>query len=272
MARIRSLKPETPHDRKLATVPRDARLTFLYLVSQADDDGLVRGTPRHLLGQLFPHDEDVTEGVLLGWIEALVSLSIVRWRRTVDGAPVLEIVNWVKHQRIVNRGKPGLATTLAEGVAPSPLLVSSLVPNEGVTRVSLGSRGADRERDRDRDREQGIGKGSTTPAATKKTPRGGWVDRVHQAFQVIGLFPHGRIGKVLSAAVALHGEDAVVAAAGVYATQEKAAGREKWVTPSRLAEQITVWIEASQPISPYLENGEPNPRFLTAIGVAPMVR
>ena len=246
MARIRSLKPETPHDRKLATVPRDARLTFLYLVSQADDDGLVRGTPRHLLGQLFPHDEDVTEGVLLGWIEALVSLSIVRWRRTVDGAPVLEIVNWVKHQRIVNRGKPGLATTLAEGVAPSPLLAPSLVPNEEITRVSLGSRGADR--DRDRDREQGIGKGSTTP------------------------FPHGRIGKVLSAAVALHGEDAVVAAAGVYATQEKAAGREKWVTPSRLAEQITVWIEASQPISPYLENGEPNPRFLTAIGVAPMAR
>ncbi len=41
MARIRTIKPEFAGDEKMAKASRDARLTFLLVVSQADDAGLL---------------------------------------------------------------------------------------------------------------------------------------------------------------------------------------------------------------------------------------
>jgi hypothetical protein len=114
MARIRSLKPELPSDAALASVPRDARLTFVYLISQADDYGLVPAAPRQLLGLLYPHDTDVTWAMLESWIDALQSAGVVRWRDTNDGQRVVELVNWTKHQRIDNRGRSTLFDRLAE--------------------------------------------------------------------------------------------------------------------------------------------------------------
>src|SRR5688572_13340331 len=100
MARIRSIKPEMPSDEALAKVSRDARLTFIYLITQSDDDGLQFGTARQLLGTLFPHNDDVTEGMLMGWCEELRSIGAIRWRKTRHNAPVLELAKWGKHQTI----------------------------------------------------------------------------------------------------------------------------------------------------------------------------
>lgn len=113
MARIRTVKPELPADLKLARVSRDARLTFVYLITQADDFGLVPGSPRQLLGLLYPHEEDVTPGDLSRWIAELAVAGFVRRRETKDGAPVLELVNWQRHQRVDNRGRSALADSLA---------------------------------------------------------------------------------------------------------------------------------------------------------------
>jgi hypothetical protein len=113
MPRIRALKPETPQDEKLARVSRDARLTFLYCLTIADDDGLFRANPRQLLGQLFPSDEALTERELMGWVEELVEVAgCLRWRTTRDNAPVLEIVNWEKHQHITKKSRPFIAELL----------------------------------------------------------------------------------------------------------------------------------------------------------------
>jgi hypothetical protein len=60
MARIRSLKPELADDAKLAGVSISARYSFVLLISKADDDGLIPGAHRQLLGLLYPHNEDVT--------------------------------------------------------------------------------------------------------------------------------------------------------------------------------------------------------------------
>ena len=101
MARIRSIKPEFPADEKLATVSRDARLTFVLLMTQADDEGLILASPRQLLGLLYPFDDTVTPQMLRGWIDELVAAAErVRWRKTTGGAPVLELPNWKKHQKI----------------------------------------------------------------------------------------------------------------------------------------------------------------------------
>jgi hypothetical protein len=105
MARIRTIKPEMAADRKLAGVSREARYTFVLLITQADDDGLVLGSPRQLLGQLYPHDEAVGLARLSRELRELVESGFVRWRETVDDAPVLEIINWSKHQRIDHKAK-----------------------------------------------------------------------------------------------------------------------------------------------------------------------
>jgi hypothetical protein len=114
MPRIRTIKPELVTDRKLASCSREARLTWLYLITQSDDDGLILGNARQLLGTLFPHDDDVTGATLDAWIAELVAKGLVRWRVTNDDAPVVEIVKWKKHQRIVNPAKPFLLRTLRE--------------------------------------------------------------------------------------------------------------------------------------------------------------
>lgn len=114
MPRIRTIKPELPADVKLASVSRDARLTFIYAITQSDDHGLIAGSPRQLLGALYPLDEAVTQPILLGWVEELVSVGLIRWRSTRDGVPVLQITNWTKHQRIDNAGRSQLLGLLAE--------------------------------------------------------------------------------------------------------------------------------------------------------------
>lgn len=142
MARIRSIKPETPKDRKLATVSRDARLTFLYMWTIADDDGLFRAEPRQLLGDLYPHDDDVTESRLEGWSTELLRIGSVRWRYTRDGSRVGEIVNWAKHQTIKNRSKSFLKNELLPLGSPPPDR-PSVDSTESLRRPSVDPGGAE---------------------------------------------------------------------------------------------------------------------------------
>lgn len=120
MARIRSVKPEIVADSKLSSVSRDARLTFIYAITQADDIGLLAGAPRQLVGTLYPLDESVTAPMLRTWIDELVSIGLVRIRETRDGVPVLQIKNWSKHQRIDNAGRSQLGALLAESPDDPP--------------------------------------------------------------------------------------------------------------------------------------------------------
>lgn len=114
MARIRTLKPEIASDAKLSKVSIEAAYTFVLMITQADDAGLLPGAHRQILGILYPLRETVTVPVLLGWIEELVSIGLVRWRVTRDGVPVVQLVNWSKHQRIDNAGRSQLAGLLAD--------------------------------------------------------------------------------------------------------------------------------------------------------------
>lgn len=140
MARIRTIKPEMPSDEKLARVCRDARLTFAYLITQADDDGLVQAAPRQLLGMLFPHDADVTETMVVSWCQQLATIGVVRWRTTRGGTPVLELVNWSEHQKIKHRAKPVIRPTLTPYIdADSMTEYRSGAAPEDVGRVAGGS-------------------------------------------------------------------------------------------------------------------------------------
>lgn len=199
MARIRSIKPELAADRTLAALPIPVRYTFLLCVSQADDYGLLLAEPRQLLGQLYPHDESVNPEMLSGWLERLVEAGRLRWRRTLDGARVLEIVNWGKHQSVKNPGKPLLLDRLEplDPDQPETLTPSSVEP-PAKRRRNVGDLGG-AEREREREREQG--KGIITAGAV-----GGWPAEASAIYaEHIGLRSPAEIGKVLKPAVATHG-------------------------------------------------------------------
>lgn len=129
MPRIRSIKPEIVSDVALAKVSIPARYTFVLLISQADDIGLIAGAHRQLLGNLFPLDDAVSIGTLLTWLEELVSVGLLRWLATRDGVPVLQIVKWAKHQRIDNAGRSQLGALLAESPADLPHAHENGVPS-----------------------------------------------------------------------------------------------------------------------------------------------
>lgn len=118
MARIRSIHPDFPSDKKLAQVSRDTRLTYVNCWCISDDAGLFRANPRQLLGQLFPHDNDVTEAQLEAWLATLVTLGLIHWHKGKDGERIGQLVNWPKRQKI---DRPSKSFLLMEIGGPSRL-------------------------------------------------------------------------------------------------------------------------------------------------------
>lgn len=195
MSRIRTLKPELPSDEKLARVSRDARLAFIYAITQADDYGLLRGSPRQLLGVLFPFDDDVTAESLDGWLGQLVDQGIVRWRCTADGAPVLELVNWSRHQVVHKPAQPRLLNSLRPLPETSPgdsTEVSGKLP--GIPRADRRTVGPS---------EQGpTDQGPPLPATRKKRESAGasWLEPMRAAWEQVngaGSFPFGQAAREL---------------------------------------------------------------------------
>lgn len=96
MARIRTIKPEFFSDEKLSLLDPLTRLTFLGLVSMADDYGRVLDNTKIVEAYIFPNSSDTVR-------EALANLSrIGRIRRgkASNGQSIIEIVNWDRHQKV----------------------------------------------------------------------------------------------------------------------------------------------------------------------------
>jgi hypothetical protein len=107
VARIRQLKPEFWTDDKVAGLSRDARLLFLGLWTEADDDGRLVDSTKLLAGSLFPFDDDVTPKRLGTWLEEIISQGLVR-RYTRGAASYLYIVNFKRHQKIAHPRRSSL--------------------------------------------------------------------------------------------------------------------------------------------------------------------
>lgn len=98
MARSRTLRPSFFSSFSLAKVCRDARLTFTGLWVEADDDGRLIDSPKHLAGAIFPHDDDVTADMLKGWLDELEKIEAIHRYETPRGRYIV-IVNWSEHQK-----------------------------------------------------------------------------------------------------------------------------------------------------------------------------
>jgi len=162
MARIRSVKPEYPQNRKVRAVSRDARLLNILLWNIADDEGRLQELPQWILGQVFPTDEDVTPAVLKGWLEELERARLII-RYEVDGERYIGIENWCEHQH-PEKPKPS-------NLPPPPEPGIHLVPDEsGTSPGGVGDEsplGEEEERDKERN---GNNSSSSAPASTGSYP------------------------------------------------------------------------------------------------------
>lgn len=98
MARIRSIKPEFPQSETIGALSRDARLLFIQLWTLVDDEGRARAASRMLASLLYPYDDDAPK-LMDKWLSELEVEKCIR-RYEADGNSYLEIVNWLKHQKI----------------------------------------------------------------------------------------------------------------------------------------------------------------------------
>jgi hypothetical protein len=128
MARIRTIKPEFPQSETTGRLSRDARLLFIQLWTIVDDEGRARAASRMLASLLYPYDDDARD-LMGGWLAELERENVIRLY-VAEGATYLEIVNWLKHQRIDHPSKSRLpAFTESSRALANPSLV--LAPDLG---------------------------------------------------------------------------------------------------------------------------------------------
>jgi hypothetical protein len=103
MARIRSIKPEFFTSLSIADLDLTARLTFIGLWTQCDDEGRCVDDARLIKAALWPLD-DRTAADVDGDLQAIHQAALII-RYEVEGRRYLAVRGWHEHQR-VNRPSP----------------------------------------------------------------------------------------------------------------------------------------------------------------------
>lgn len=147
------MKPTFWSDEKVGLLARDARLTFLGLISaMADDHGRLSGAAKIVRGAVYPFDEDVSTRDVEEHIEALANAGLIE-RYQVNGSSYIHIKNWSRHQR-VDKPSPSLLPepphTVPRVVDEGSQNIRGAFPTEGSVVVVEGS-GTGKEAERDGD-------------------------------------------------------------------------------------------------------------------------
>lgn len=163
MARIRSIKPTFAGDSKVARLTLPARLTFLLLLPEADDEGRMVGSSKRIVGALYPNDNNIGPTQLEKWIRELEAEEMVE-RYVVDGTKYLAITNFRKHQNPQHPTPSALPGPPEIRSDPHERLMNgSRNPPEEVTKPSsLSVEGVEREL---------RGSGRVTPASAPSAAR-----------------------------------------------------------------------------------------------------
>jgi len=103
MPRTRSVKPEFWDDEKLATISRDARLTFIGLWTNSDDYGVVKGHPAYLKNKIFPYD-DIKPKEFESWLKDLETVKVIS-PFSHNGEKYYHIRHFLNHQSINHPSK-----------------------------------------------------------------------------------------------------------------------------------------------------------------------
>jgi hypothetical protein len=98
MPRIRTIKPDLWQDEAIGEISLEARLTFVGLITQADDHGRLKGSPKLVKAWVFPYDETPLRKVS-EWLRELHESGLIICFK-VEGRDFIELPSWKKHQRV----------------------------------------------------------------------------------------------------------------------------------------------------------------------------
>lgn len=127
MARIRTIKPEFCTSADVARLSREARLFFILMLTEADDEGRLFNSPKKLAGCLYPNDRDVGPVKVRRWLEELQVVDMIHAYEVGDGS-YLQVVNFSKHQRVSH--------PTASRLPPEPVGTAARIPPEEIGSVS----------------------------------------------------------------------------------------------------------------------------------------
>lgn len=120
MARIRTIRPEFWESEKVGRLTPLARLTFVGLISLADDEGRGRGSQTFLLGRLHPYG-GVTVAELAAATEEISVAGLAEWYKTAEDCVFYAIPGFRDNQYIEKPKKsiiPPPPTRKQSGIRP----------------------------------------------------------------------------------------------------------------------------------------------------------
>jgi len=88
---------------QVSNLSRDARLLFIGLISNADDEGRLKGSPRYLKATVFPYD-NIEPNQVATWLREVTTEKLAL-EYNVNGDQYIFLPNFLKHQYI-SRPRP----------------------------------------------------------------------------------------------------------------------------------------------------------------------
>lgn len=172
MARIRTVKPEFFTSLTIASLPYEARLTFIGLWTHVDDEGRCVDEARLVKAAIWPLD-DRTAADIQKDLDQLTECSLIT-QYEVDNRRYIAIRGWWEHQKInrPTRSKLPAPPTSGNGGAtvPSSAATSEYMESPNPDESSVNPHGALTEDSLpEGNREQGTGK---PPAVRREAPNG----------------------------------------------------------------------------------------------------
>lgn len=104
MARIRTVKPEVWMSPQVMNLSAHARLLFIGLITQADDEGRGSADPRRLKAAIFGGD-DCSSTDVRRWLDEVSAQRLVVLYQTENDGLLFQLPSWKAHQSI-DRPKP----------------------------------------------------------------------------------------------------------------------------------------------------------------------
>lgn len=170
--RIRTMKPELWQDERFAAVGLEARLLYIGLVSQADDEGRQSANLALLRSRIYPFDVDLPPEALGDWLVELARAGLIVRYEGDGGRSYVAVVSWHEDQRI---DKP-TASDLPKPPDETPRTrETAAIPRDESRGIAITPTGPDRDRDRDREPTGDPRAGAAGPAPDVRTIFDTWV-------------------------------------------------------------------------------------------------
>lgn len=95
----RMITPEIWTNEKFGELDLIGKLTFIGLITNADDDGRIKGNPNHLKVKIFPYDFGITPDMVNQAVDRCHELKLII-KYSVNGGDFIYLCGWQEHQQI----------------------------------------------------------------------------------------------------------------------------------------------------------------------------